>query len=167
MGSHSNPLIVHPHIYKKGKILNFKKLDEGKTQAAKKYLFSTNNNSISSVVNSANNINQIVGRNWLGVSKLVSYFGLSKDQSENLSKPSSSTFNKFWEHLTTTIKPDTSKIETLLNDLSRKVDLLDIKIKALEDLHKEPQITKQEITDFTVALNKIKNQLDRVIGEDT
>ncbi|GKA16606.1 hypothetical protein Tco_0696353 [Tanacetum coccineum] len=157
--------VPYPHIYKKGKILNFKKLDEGIDPTSRKYVFSTANPSVANVINSTNNINQIVGRNWIGISKLLSYFGLSKDQSEKSSKPKVSTFNKFWYQLQKDIEIDLSKYIKLLKDLNAKVDRLEASINNLENFNIEPQVTESEIHNLTTALNKIQDQLNRVIGE--
>ena len=146
----------HPHIYKKGKLLNLKKLDEGINPTERKYVFSTANPSIPNIINSINNVNQIAGRNWLGISKFLSYFGLSKDQSEKTSK--SKVFNNFWEN-------DLSRYFILLKNINVKVDRLEVSIKNLENLANELQVTKSEIHKFTTALNKIHEQLNRVIGE--
>lgn len=146
----------HPHIYKKGKLLNFKKLDEGINPTDRKYVFSTASPSIPNIINSLNNVNQIVGRNWLGISKLLSYFGLSKDQSEKISK--SKVFNNFW-------KNDLSRCFSLLKDINAKVERLEASIKNLESLSNELQVTKSEIHNFTTAVGKIHEQLNRVIGE--
>ncbi|GJU08205.1 reverse transcriptase domain-containing protein [Tanacetum coccineum] len=108
---------------------------------------------------------QIVGRNWIGISKILSYFGLSKDQSEKSSKPKVSTFNKFWYQLQKDIEIDLSKYIKLLKDLNAKVDRLEASINNLENFNIEPQVTESEIHNLTTALNKIQDQLNRVIGE--
>ncbi|GJT10287.1 reverse transcriptase domain-containing protein [Tanacetum coccineum] len=99
------------------------------------------------------------------ISKLLSYFGLSKDQSEKTSKSKISTFNKFWYQLQKDIETDLSKYIKLLKDLNAKVDRLEASINNLENFNKEPQVTENEIHNFTTALNKIQDQLNRVIGE--
>ncbi|GKA20043.1 reverse transcriptase domain-containing protein [Tanacetum coccineum] len=132
---------------------------------SRKYVFSTANPSVANVINSTNNINQIVGRNWIGISKILSYFGLSKDQSEKSSKPKVSTFNKFWYQLQKDIEIDLSKYIKLLKDLNAKVDRLEASINNLENFNIEPQVTESEIHNLTTALNKIQDQLNRVIGE--
>ncbi|GJR89264.1 putative zinc finger, CCHC-type, caulimovirus coat protein [Tanacetum coccineum] len=104
-------------------------------------------------------------RNWIGISKLLSYFGLSKDQSEKSSKSKISTFNKFWYQLQKDIEIDLSKYIKLLKDLNAKVDRLEASINNLENFNIEPQVTESEIHNLTTALNKIQDQLNRVIGE--
>ncbi|GJS53401.1 reverse transcriptase domain-containing protein [Tanacetum coccineum] len=99
------------------------------------------------------------------ISKLLSYFGLSKDQSEKSSKSKVSTFNKFWYQLQKDIEIDLSKYIKLLKDLNAKVDRLEASINNLENFNIEPQVTKSEIHNFTTALSKIQDQLNRVIGE--
>ncbi|GJY74446.1 reverse transcriptase domain-containing protein [Tanacetum coccineum] len=99
------------------------------------------------------------------ISKLLSYFGLSKDQSEKSSKPKISAFNKFWYQLQKNIETDLSKYIKLLKELNAKVDRLEASINNLENFSIEPQVTENEIHNLTTALNKIQEQLNRVIGE--
>lgn len=77
---------MHPHIYKKGKVLNLKKLSDGTEPTNKRYTFGGTTGSLTTVMNSCNNLNQITGRGLLGIYKLLSYFGLSRDPSIQLSK---------------------------------------------------------------------------------
>lgn len=83
------PLTVHLHIYKKGKILNFKHLNEGVNRGRRNYIFSgkVENSSINTIVSATNYMN-------LDYKKMFTrYFELSKDPSENLSKAPSVLIN--------------------------------------------------------------------------
>lgn len=140
----SNSLVIHPHVYKKGEILNLKKLDEGTQKKERKYFFSSNTGSITAVINSCNNINQIVGRNWLHLSKLLSYFGLSKDISEKLSKKGTPTnFKKFFSDFKRggDTDKDLAEIKKILQEHSKK--LLEIEEKLKPNKQGEEQILKK------------------------
>lgn len=145
----SNSIVMHPHVYKKGKVLNLKKLDEGTFQNSRKYCFSTNIGSLTTVINSLNNLNQITGRNWLNLSKLLSYFGLSKDISEKLSKKGNpSNFRKFFSDFKGgESTKDLAEIKRILQENIKRLEAIEEKLKPksegeqevlqkLEDIHK-------------------------------
>lgn len=89
-------LAMHPHIYNEGQILNFKQLNEGIDPNPTQFCFSGSigNKSITTLISSTNNLNQITGRALLGIHKLLSYFGLVHDPSEIFFKIPS-IFNNF------------------------------------------------------------------------
>lgn len=159
-----NPLIEHPHIYKKGKILNFKKLNEGLEKKDRRYVFSSIGNSIPDIRNHCNNINQIVGRNWLGIHKLISYFGIAKDPSEKLSK-NPSNFNHFWDKLREGEgRNDLKEILRNLKDQKNRLNDLEKKIDGIKPT--EPILSKQEVVDLREQLKEIRGYLRDLLGKN-
>nr|WNO44309.1 Aphid transmission factor protein [Dahlia common mosaic virus] len=155
-----------PHIYKKNRYVKLKSLEPGTKN--RRYTFASDNDksNISSIARHCNNLNQIVARNWLKLSKLTSYLGLEKDESEPFSK-NKETFNKFFKDLSKTFKEggdDKEKQPNLLpvlEELSNRLGKLDTKIP--KDL-----VTKSElevlIKDFDKRLEKIQDNIKAIIG---
>nr|WNH14470.1 insect transmission protein factor [Physostegia virginiana caulimovirus 1] len=169
-----------PHIYKKGTtIVNLKPLAINTDD--KKYVFNSKKPNIQSVVNHANNLNEICGRILLGIWKLNSFFGLSKDPSESKSK-NPSVFNTAKpifksggvDHsaMLKEIKTLCEAMQTRNKNLDNKVDNLEKKInqlqKDIKDLNSKIQpepLTDKKIKDFEDALKRIDDKLKTVIGE--
>lgn len=128
----SSSYLDYPHIYKKGKILKFKNLDNPKT--VRNYLFSSGNTSLQKLANHANNINQIIARCWLKLAKINSYFGLEKDESNKLSKKQS-PWNKFLTDVKSVLKEggsgkdETSKILKEIENLNKRLSEIEEKLK--------------------------------------
>lgn len=131
----------------------------------KRYTFSSTGTSIPDIRNQCNNINQIVARNWLGINKLISYFGLAKDPSEKLSK-SPSTFNQFWNKLREGegSKKDLEKVLRNQEDQKNKLDSLERKIDGIKPT--EPILSKQEVIDLRVQLKEIRGYLRELLGKN-
>ena len=90
-------MIDLPHIYKKGKALRLKNLDDP-TQK-KEYAFSSSGKvGVQTLANLCNNINQIVARCWLNTLKINHYFVIQKDISRDISK-NNKPFNQFKKDL--------------------------------------------------------------------
>lgn len=180
----TNEATRQPHIYKKGSILKFKKLNEGIDRTNRVYTFSSNSSTISAVNNQCNNINQVLGRNYLGTAKLLSYFGLSKDPSEELSKEPS-IFKKFFKDFKDS--PSSSKeggdISKVLKNLQDLIEKQDSKVKNLEEkldqlLKRTPEQVVKEVKedltnkfkdilrkdDLENKLKEIKDLLKQIIG---
>lgn len=150
-----------PHIYKKGQILKLKKLNEGLDRTNRKYLFSSSGSGITSVINHCNNLNQIVGRNFLGISKLLHYFGISKDPSEKLSK-GPTAFNQFSKDYPSLKQggEDNTKVlkelKTLFENLNSKIKNLEEKIDSLKKTDGNNDLSKQ--------LKNIEESLKKILG---
>lgn len=150
---------MHPHIYKKGKILNFKRLNEGVDKTGRNYIFSgkVGINSINTIVSSTNNLNQITGRILLGIYNLLSYFGLCKDPSEKLSK-TPRVFDKFSTFYKRQNEFEILKdIKNLLIKQNERIERLDDKINHLSSKKSESHI-------FTSKLNEIEEYLKKILG---
>lgn len=168
----SNPLLQYPHIYKKGKILNLKRLEEGSNKPKRVYTFVSSTPTVITIMQHCNNLNQIVGRNFLGISKLLSYFGLSRDPSEKFSKEPS-VFNNHKKLFLDRgkdkdLQPLLEKIYDNLSNLSAKTEKLDNKIENLEInlqklINREPVFSK-EIEDFSKDIKEIKEKLVAILG---
>ncbi|AMN10077.1 aphid transmission factor [Angelica bushy stunt virus] len=161
----SNPLLQHPHVYKKGKILNLKKLDEGTNKPKRVYNFASSSGNITTIQNHCNNLNQIVGRNFLGIAKLLSYFGLSKDPSEKFSKEPT-VYNKFRNLFSDRgrdkdLQPLLEKTYDKLSNLDNKIEKQDIDLKKL--INREP-VSRKEIEDFSREIKEIKEKLVAILG---
>lgn len=176
-------LPVNPHIYKKGKILNLKRLSEEVEQDLKNYTFSSHPGSarITTIIASTNNLNQITGRILLGVYKMLSYFGLSKDPSEKFSKAPS----YFGKYCTTYFQRGGSsgssssnrleEIKNLINEINNKA--MNLLVKNNEEIKKlteqidklsknkhEIPISRKEVVDFTSKLIEIEDYLRKILG---
>ncbi|ACB69764.1 aphid transmission factor [Lamium leaf distortion virus] len=161
------------HIYKKGTtIIPLKNL--AINTDGKKYVFNSLKPNIQSVVNHCNNLNEVCGRILLGIWKLCSYFGLSKDPSEPHSKNPS-----VYDHAKTIFKSggvDHSVIlreikslietqQTKNKNLENKIDNLEKSIKDLSHKIEPEPLTHEKIKDFSNALKAIDDKLKNVIGE--
>lgn len=156
-----NPSNVHPHIYKKGKILEFKKLNEGIDIEPRNYIFSgvLGSNSLNTIVSSTNNLNQITGRCLLGIHKLLSYFGLSKDPSEKISK-SPTIFNRYSNYVR---KGSEIEIE-ILKDIKKLLVRQNAKIEGLEAQISQLRNTKYDNEALDKKLNEIEEYLKKILG---
>lgn len=104
---------------------------------------------------------------WLGIHKLLSYFGIGKDPSEKLSK-GPTTFNKFHNYLREGKKGKNKKLkdlETLLKENSKKLKDLKEEIGKLKPGEELP-INRSEVLDFTEKLKEIDNFLKQILGKE-
>lgn len=168
----TNEATQMPHIYKKGRILKFKKLNEGVDRTNRKYLFSSTSSGIASVNNHCNNINQVVARNFLQLAKLLSYFGLSKDPSEDFSKDPS-VFKKFFKDFPlSTFKRGGDKenkakvledLKSLIERQNSKLEDLEQKINDLKDNSAKENVEELK-QDLKKRLDHIDENLKKIIG---
>ena len=156
-----NPSNVHPHIYKKGRILEFKKLNEGIDLEPRNYIFSgvLGSNSLNTIVSSTNNLNQITGRCLLGIYNLLSYFGLSKDPSEKLSK-SPTIYNRYSTHVK---KGSDTEIE-ILKDIKKLLVRQNAKIEGFEAQIAQLRNSKYDNEALDLKLNGIEDYLKKILG---
>ena len=172
--------IDFPHIYKKGKTIKLKNLDENTEK--KEYIFSTPpKTGVQAIANHCNNINQIVARCFLNTLKINHYFGISKDISENLSK-NKLPFNQFKEDLNHTLKKggNTDKFEKLfeiINNQNKLITKLNQSIdnhsNYLERITKNNQFVEEVakkaniegvLKEHSLKLADIQNLLKQLIG---
>lgn len=167
-------LAINPHIFKKGKVLNFKRLNEGleKDKEPKNFIFSSLPGSarITTIIASTNNLNQITGRVLLGVYKLLSYFGLSKDPSDKFSK-GSSVFGKYCatyfyrgENSSSSSKNKLEELKDLLTQQNANIKRLAEMVGRLCDNKHDIPISRQEVLDFTTKLVEIEEYLRKILG---
>lgn len=175
-------LPVHPHIYKKGKVLNLKRLSEVEGQELKNYTFSSHPGSarITTIIASTNNLNQITGRILLGVYKMLSYFGLSKDPSEKFSK-ASSLFGKYGttyfqrggsgsssssrlEDIKNLVNEINNKAMNLLVKNNEEIKMLTEQVEKLSNNKHDIPISRKEVLDFTSKLIEIEEYLKKILG---
>lgn len=156
-----NPSNMHPHIYKKGKILEFKKLNEGIDLEPRNYIFSgvLGSNSLNTIVSSTNNLNQITGRCLLGIYNLLSYFGLSKDPSEKLSR-TPPIFNRF----NNSVKKGSDIEIEILKDIRKLLVKQNAKIEGLEAQMSQLRNTKYDNEALDLKLNGIEEYLQKILG---
>ena len=156
-----NPSNVHPHIYKKGKILEFKKLNEGVDLEPRNYIFSgvLGSNSLNTIVSSTNNLNRISRRCLLGIHNLLSFFGLSKDPSEKLSK-SPSIYNRYYTFVK---KGNDIEIE-ILRDIKKLLVKQNAKIEGLEAQISQLRNTKFDNEALDLKLKEIEEYLKKILG---
>ena len=158
---------VNPYIYKKGKVIHFKKLDNEDCSNTR-YLFrSATPASLTSISHLGNNLNQVTGRCLLGIQKLLSYFGLSKDPSEQFSK-NNSVFKNFNSNFERGENRAYENLEELKRELlwtqNEKLDFLEEKINFLSQKRDLIPITRDEVLDFTSKLNNIEEHLRKILG---
>lgn len=158
---------MHPHIYKDGQIISFKQLDEGTDTNPTQFCFSgsTGNKSITTLISSTNNLNQITGRILLGVFNLLSYFGISKDPSEE-----SKTSNVFRHFHKTFLREEEAKknnfeeIKILLKKQIEKSDLLEAQLNNMFAKRNDVPISRDEVLNFTSKLTEIEVYLKKILG---
>lgn len=152
---------MHPHIYKKGKILEFKKLNEGIDLEPRKYVFSgvVGSNSLNTIVSSTNNLNQITGRCLLGIYNLLSYFGLSKDPSEKHSK-SPSIFNRY----NTSFRRGSDVEIEILRDIKELLKQQNANIKKLEVQLSQLRNAKYDNEAIDLKFKEIIEYLKKILG---
>lgn len=152
----------YPHIYKKGKILRIKKLGLNDEVSGPKYTFRSTRPTLQNIVNHCNNMNQILANYWFKLSKLLSYFGLQKDLSDELRKDKS-RWNGFKEEFSPLLKKGNSSqkvsnshdvILEYLNDIDNKLPSNLVIEKGLELI----------ITDFDGKLEEIRQSIKQVVG---
>lgn len=154
-----NEVLKYPHIYKKDKYVKLKSL-EPKTSKHRQYVFAADNDksNISSIAKHCNNINQVVARNWLKLSKLLSYLGLEKDESDNFSKKKS-PFNHFFKDLLQIQGEKEEKTNLIaLEEISKRLEKL-----AANDVVTNAQL-KTIVKDFDERLTQIQDSVKAIIG---
>ncbi|CAA29524.1 unnamed protein product [Figwort mosaic virus] len=156
-----------PHVYKKNKVLKLKPLDLSKNPRS--YYFSSQNGSIQAIINHCNNINQITARNWLKLSKVLSYFGLEKDTSDSISK-NKSPFNRFLKDISHIFREGegSTKKASELGEILEKIKNLDLKIENLNKRIPDNLVTKalikELVKDFDERLTEVRDDIKKVIG---
>lgn len=165
-------LTTYPHIYKKEQILKLKPLN--KLSNDRKFFFSSVKGTLPGIISHCNNINEILGRCYLGICKLNSFFGLSKDPSDKLSvSKSPSVYN-----LASKIfkegggnddkhKEQVKLLEKIAQDqviLSKKIDELQTQVKELSSKIEPEPLTKEDIKKTYETLSRIESGLKGIIG---
>ena len=166
-----------PHIFKKGKPLKLKNLDDP-TQK-KEYLFSTEKVGVHSIGSLCNNMNQILARCWLNTIKINHYFGISKDVSKDISK-NKTPFGQFkkdiilfkndndtiekltkqLEKLSSQLKDQNEIIQKIYNKTEHNRQTLDILLKDVA----EKIVFQDLVNDFQRRIKDVQNQLKQLIG---
>lgn len=165
-------LTEFPHIYKKEQILRLKPL--AKLNNERKFYFNSLKGTIPSIVYHCNNINEIVGRCFLGIAKLNSFFGLSRDPSDKMSVSKSPSV---WNQARTIFKSGGGNgekhkelvklLEKALQDqkiLEKKLDDLRQEVKVLSSKIEPEPLTKSDIEFTSETLRRIDESLKSILG---
>ncbi|CAA28357.1 unnamed protein product [Carnation etched ring virus] len=164
-------LTTYPHIYKKEQILKLKRLN--KLSNDRKFFFSSVKGTLPGIISHCNNINEILGRCYLGICKLNSFFGLSKDPSDKLSvskSPSVYTLpSKIFKEGGGNGDNTTTQTDILKNAqdqviLSKKIDELQTQVKELSSKIEPEPLTKEDIKKTYETLSRIESGLKGIIG---
>lgn len=158
-------LTEFPHIYKKNQIFKFKGLS--KNTNGRRFAFSSLKGTIPSLVNQGNNLNEIVGRCLIGIWKLNSFFGISKDPTD---KPNVSKGQSVYNNARLIFKQggDMSKefqtIKELLKNLLQDQKILEKKIEELNSRIEPEPLTKEKLDNLEGILSRLDNNVKTVLG---
>nr|AGT42102.1 aphid transmission protein [Cauliflower mosaic virus]BAO53250.1 aphid transmission protein [Cauliflower mosaic virus] len=146
-----------PHVCKKDTIIRLKPLSLNSNNRS--YVFSSSKGNIQNIINHLNNLNEIVGRSLLGIWKINSYFGLSKDPSESKSK-NPSVFNT----AKTIFKSGGVDYSSQLKEIKSLLEAQNTRIQSLENKIEPEPLTKEEVKELKESINSIKEGLKNIIG---
>nr|BAO53418.1 aphid transmission protein [Cauliflower mosaic virus] len=152
-----------PHVYKKYTIIRLKPLSLNSNNRT--YVFSSSKGNIQNIINHLNNLNEIVGRSLLGIWKINSYFGLSKDPSEFKSK-NPSVFNTAKTIFKSGGVDYSSQLKEkyLLEAQNTRIKNLENAIQSLDNKIEPEPLTKEEVKELKESINSIKEGLKNIIG---
>nr|AGT42074.1 aphid transmission protein [Cauliflower mosaic virus]BAO53257.1 aphid transmission protein [Cauliflower mosaic virus] len=150
-----------PHVYKKDTIIRLKPLSLNSNNRS--YVFSSSKGNIQNIINHLNNLNEIVGRSLLGIWKINSYFGLSKDPSESKSKNPSvfNTAKTIFKNGGVDYSSQLKEIKSLLEAQNTRIKNLEKAIQSLENKIEPEPLTKEEVKELKES---IKEGLKNIIG---
>nr|BAO53453.1 aphid transmission protein [Cauliflower mosaic virus] len=153
-----------PHVYKKDTIIRLKPLSLNSNNRS--YVFSSSKGNIQNIINHLNNLNEIVGRSLLGIWKINSYFGLSKDPSESKSKNPSvfNTAKTIFKSGGVDYSSQLKEIKSLLEAQNTRIKNLEKAIQSLDDKIEPEPLTKEEVKELKESINSIKEGLKNIIG---
>ncbi|AAM53125.1 ORFII [Mirabilis mosaic virus] len=160
---------ANPHIYKKDKYVRLKPL-EPTSSKKRRYIFASNDetSSIKTIAAHCNNLNTIVAKNWLKLSKLLSYLGLEKDESEAYSKnkvPFGNFFTKLRASKVGEDKEKTANLLPTLQEMSSRIGKISEETKKLAE---NDVVTNKQletiIKDFDRRLSEIQNSVKAIVG---
>ena len=153
-----------PHVYKKDTIIRLKPLSLNSNNRS--YVFSSSKGNIQNIINHLNNLNEIVGRSLLGIWKINSYFGLSKDPSESKSKNASvfSTAKTIFKSGGVDYSSQLKEIKSLLEAQNTRIKSLEKAVQALDNKIEPEPLTKEEVKELKESINSIKEGLKNIIG---
>nr|BAO53362.1 aphid transmission protein [Cauliflower mosaic virus] len=153
-----------PHVYKKDTIIRLKPLSLNSNNRT--YVFSSSKGNIQNIINHLNNLNEIVGRSLLGIWKINSYFGLSKDPSESKSKNPSvfNTAKTIFKSGGVDYSSQLKEIKSLLEAQNTRIKNLENAIQSLDNKIKPEPLTKEEVKELKESINSIKEGLKNIIG---
>ncbi|QED42842.1 putative aphid transmission protein [Isatis caulimovirus A] len=155
---------AQPHIYKKGTTII--KLKPLAIRSDKLYFFNSTKGSIQSIINHLNNVNEVCGRILLGIWKINSFFGLSKDPSESSSK-SPSVFNTAKTIFKSGGVDNTAllkEIKSLLESQNSRIKNLENNLKAIDAKIEPEPLTKDEVKELKDSIQFIRDKLKDIIG---
>nr|AHA91314.1 aphid transmission protein [Cauliflower mosaic virus] len=150
-----------PHVYKKDTIIRLKPLSLNSNNRS--YVFSSSKGNIQNIINHLNNLNEIVGRSLLGIWKINSYFGLSKDPSESKSKNPSvfNTAKTIFKSGGVDYSSQLKEIKSLLEAQNTRIKSLEKAIQSLDNKIEPEPLTKEEVKELKES---IKEGLKNIIG---
>nr|BAO53369.1 aphid transmission protein [Cauliflower mosaic virus] len=153
-----------PHVYKKDTIIRLKPLSLNSNNRT--YVFSSSKGNIQNIINHLNNLNEIVGRSLLGIWKINSYFGLSKDPSESKSKNPSvfNTAKTIFKSGGVDYSSQLKEIKSLLEAQNTRIKNLEKAIQSLDNKIEPEPLTKEEVKKLKESINSIKEGLKNIIG---
>nr|AFI61739.1 aphid transmission factor - helper component [Cauliflower mosaic virus] len=153
-----------PHVYKKDTIIRLKPLSLNSNNRS--YVFSSSKGNIQNIINHLNNLNEIVGRSLLGIWKINSYFGLSKDPSESKSKNPSvfNTAKTIFKSGGVDYSSQLKEIKSLLEAQNTRIKNLEKAVQALDNKIEPEPLTKEEVKELKESINSIKEGLKNIIG---
>jgi hypothetical protein len=149
-----------PHIVKKGRILQIKSLNKDSVHT---HWFSTNEVSIKAIQHLGNNLNAVSARTLLGLYKLLSFFGISKDPSHDLSK-NPTNWNRFSNLLERGVYTENlaqseqnQELVILIEKNNSEIQNLSCKIE---------QLANQEVQLLCHKVDKLEKYLKIILGQN-
>lgn len=172
----TDTVLGFPHIYKKGSPFRFSNLDVKKGSNKKYFFSSATGSSLTTIVNHCNNLNQVLARVWLKMSKWNHYIGLQKDpinRSPWTKGVNKVAFGDYWNKLRSILKeggsgsskPD-DKSKDDLETITKMVREIQGRLRDLDNRLPREYVTKKDVTDvmtdYSKQLTDIKAKLDQV-----
>nr|AAA96696.1 ORF II [Cauliflower mosaic virus] len=153
-----------PHVYKKDTIIRLKPLSLNSNNRS--YVFSSSKGKLQNIINHLNKLNEIVGRSLLGIWKINSYFGLSKDPSESKSKNPSvfNTAKNIFKSRGVDYSSQLKEVKSLLEAQNTRIKNLENAIQSLDNKIQPEPLTKEEVKELKESINSIKEALKNIIG---
>lgn len=152
-----------PHIYKKGQIFKLKRLTGSTTE--RRFLFGSLQGTLPGVIRHCNNLNEITSRCLLGIWKLNSFFGISRDPTD---KPNVSKGQSVYNKARIIFKGGGDRefliIKEELENLLQNQESLAQKLEEINSRIEPEPLTKEKLVKLEEILSRLDKNVKTVLG---